>query len=47
MKENIKKGFGLMLGAILASALMQGISELAGISKSEESNEKPESEEEA
>lgn len=46
MLDNIKKGFELMVGAILASAVVQCVGELAGV-KPKENDENPEKKEEA
>lgn len=46
MLDNIKKGFGLMVGAMIAAAVVQCVGELAGV-KPKEKNENPEKKEEA
>ena len=46
MLNDIKKGFGLMLGAMIAAAVAQCVGEMAGV-KPKENNENPEKKEEA
>ena len=46
MFENIKKGFGVTVGVLLAVTLVQGVGKLMG-DKTEENNENPEEKEEA
>ena len=45
MLNDIKKGFGLMLGAMIAAAVVQCVGEMAGVKPKE--NENPEKKEEA